>query len=61
MIVGVLNRGYYTVSKRYGFYLRVAKISHELSAVKQVRCFGNEKIKSISFGNHVMFFLLYGC
>ena len=53
-------RGYYTVSKRYGFYLRVAKISHELSATKRVRCFVHEKIKSISFGNGVMFFLLYG-
>ena len=45
------------VSKRYGFYLR---ISHELSAAKRVRCFGHEKIKSISFGSRVMFFLLYG-
>ena len=55
-----INKGYYTVSKRYGFYLRVAKISHEMSAAKQVRCFGHEKIKSMSFGNRVMFFLLYG-
>ena len=47
-------------SKRYGFYLRVAKISHELSAAKRARCFGHEKIKSISFGNRVMFFLLHG-
>ena len=38
----------------------MAKISHELRAAKRVRCFGHEKIKSISFGNRVMFFLLYG-
>ena len=43
-----IYRGYYTVSKRYGFYLRVAKISYQLSAAKRVRCFGHEKIKSIS-------------
>ena len=55
-----MHRGYYTVSKRYGFYLRVAKISHEFSAVKRVRCCGHEKIKAISFGNRVMFSLLYG-
>ena len=42
------------VSKQYGFYLRVAKI-----CAKRVRCFGHEKIKSILFGNRVMFFLLY--
>ena len=40
-----IHRGCYTVSKRYGFYLRVAKISHELGAAKRVRCFGHEKIK----------------
>ena len=28
--------------------------------MKRVRCFGHEKIKSISFGNRVMLFLLYG-
>ena len=32
MFTRVIYRGYYTVSKIYGFYLRVAKISHELSA-----------------------------
>ena len=39
----LVNRGYYTVSKRYGFYPRVAKISRELSAAKRVRCLATRR------------------
>ena len=44
-----INRGYYTVARRYEFYFRVAK----------KYCFCNEKIKFISSSRRVMFFLLY--
>ena len=44
-----INRGYYTVARRYEFYFRVAK----------QYCFCHEKIKFISSSRRVMFFLLY--
>ena len=45
-----LYRGYYTVARRYEFYVRVARdivLAHE-------------NIKFISSSQRVMFFLLYG-
>ena len=45
----LINRGYYTVARRYEFYFRVTK----------QYCFCHEKIKFISSSRRVMFFLLY--
>ena len=51
-IVKHIYRGYYTVVRRYEFYVRVARtISHE---------WANENIKFISSSQRVMFFLLCG-
>ena len=53
-------RGYYTVTRRYEFYFRVAKqyfTSERSELVKY--CFCHEKIKLISSSRRVMFFLLY--
>ena len=44
----LINRGYYTVERRYEFYVRVRY------------CSCHENIKFISSSQRVMFFLLYG-
>ena len=44
-----IYRGYYTVARRYEFYVRVARY-----------CSCHENIKFISSSQRVMFFLLYG-
>ena len=55
-----INRGYYTVARRYEFYFRVAKqyFTHSLRSFVKY-CFCHEKIKFISSSRRVMFFLLY--
>ena len=52
-VVEERHRGYYTVARRYGFYVRVAR-----TIVRY--CFCHENIKFISSSQRVMFFLLYG-
>ena len=47
----VINRGYYTVARRYEFYVRMATTRY---------CSCYENIKFISSSHRVMFFLLYG-
>ena len=52
----IIDRGYYTVARRYEFYVRVANtISHFVRY-----CVCHENIKFISSSQRVMFFLLYG-
>ena len=53
-----IYRGYYTVARRYEFYVRVAKtISHKRA---QRYCSCHKNIKFISSRHRVMFSLLYG-
>ena len=47
----VIYRGYYTVARRYAFYVRVAET---------IYCSCHENIKFISSSHRVMFFLVYG-
>ena len=55
-----INRGYYTVARRYEFYFRVAKQYFTNERSEWVKyCFCHEKIKFISSSRRVMFFLLY--
>ena len=55
-----LNRGYYTVARRYEFYFRVAKQYFTNERSEWVKyCFCHEEIKFISSSRSVMFFLLY--
>ena len=55
-----INRGYYTVARRYEFYFRVAKQYFTNERSQWVKyCFCHEKIKFISSSRLVMFFLLY--
>ena len=55
-----INRGYYTVGRRYEFYFRVAKQYFTNERSEGVKyCFCHEKIKFISSSRRVMFFLLY--
>ena len=56
----LINRGYYTVARRYEFYFRVAKQYFTNERSEWVKsCFCHEKIKFISLSRRVMFFLLY--
>ena len=56
----VINRGYYTVARRYEFYFRVAKQYFTNERSEWVKyCFCHEKIKFTSSSRRVMFFLLY--
>ena len=48
---GFVNRGYYTVARRYEFYVRV---------VRTISCSCHENLKFISSSHRVTFFLLYG-
>ena len=58
--LGYINRGYYTVARRYEFYFRVAKQYFTNERIEWVKyCFCHEKIKFISSSRRVMFFLLY--
>ena len=54
-----VNRGYYTVARRYEFYFRVAKqyFTHSLRSFVKY-CFYHEKIKFISSSLRVMFFFI---
>ena len=53
-------RGYYTVTRRYEFYFRVAKQYFTNERSEWVKyCFCHEKIKFISSSRRVMFLLLY--
>ena len=55
-----MNRGYYTVARRYEFYFWVAKQYFTNECGKWVKyCLFHEKIKFISSSCRVMFFLLY--
>ena len=56
----LLNRGYYTLVRRYEFYFRMAKQYFTNECSEWVKyCFYHEKIKFISSSRRVMFFLLY--
>ena len=56
----IINRGYYTVARRYEFYFRVAKQYFTNERSEWVKyCFCHEKIKFISSSRRAMFFLLY--
>ena len=59
--IAKIQRGiYYTVARRYEFYLRVAKQYFTNEHSEWIKyCFCNEKIKFISSSRRVMFFLLY--
>ena len=58
---GNIYRGYYTVARRYEFYVRVAwTISHQWAKRTSEILFLHENIKFISSSQRVMFFLLYG-
>ena len=58
--IRILDRGYYTVARRYEFYFPVAKQYFTNERSEWVKyCFCLEKIKFISSSRHVMFFLLY--
>ena len=55
-----IERGYYTVARRYEFYFRVAKQYFTNERSEWVKyCFCHSKIKFISSSRRVMFFLLY--
>ena len=57
---GLLNRGYYTVARRYEFYFRVAKQYFTNERGEWVKySFCPEKIKFISLSCRVMFVLQY--
>ena len=59
-LISKINRGYYTVARRYEFYFRVAKQYFTNERSEWVKyCFCHEKIKFISSSRRVMFFLLY--
>ena len=55
IIESLINRGYYTVARRYEFYFWEAKHYPRVSKY----CFCHEQIKFISSTRRVMFFLLY--
>ena len=55
-----INRGYYTVMRRYEFYFRAGKQYFTNERREWVKyCFCHKKIKFISSSCRVMFFLLY--
>ena len=55
-----INRGYYTVARRYEFYFRVAKQYFTNERSEWVKyCFCHEKIKFISSSRRVMFPFYY--
>ena len=57
---GIINRGYYTVARRYEFYFWVAKQYFMNEQSEWVKfCFCHEKLKFISSSRRVMFFLFY--
>ena len=59
-ICQVIQRGYYTVARRYELYFWVAKQYFTNERSEWVKCcFCHEKIKFISSSHRVMLFLLY--
>ena len=56
-----IHRGYYTVARRYEFYVRVARTTSTSERSERVGyCSCHENKKFISSSQRVMFFLLYG-
>ena len=60
LFLSIIYRWYYTVARRYGFYLRVVKIIFNEWAKRMSIVFTiHERIKFISSSHHVILFLLY--